>query len=440
MWILPRQLISAFAPVMGASTSDCGELSQICGQSLMQRSKPSRASFFSREWKAGRLMRLQSGAISSPSRGQRFLDAWTSSLAVIPASHSQAQASGSEPTTSDTFGHSSQMAFGFFDHDSAFSRTSKDTSVSVYGKSSMSWEAWVTERRGEYSARLKLAHLTRESGCSLWPTAKARDWKDTTGCSLDAVNPDGTHRNRRDRLVGAIAAEMSGPPAQENPSTDGSRRELWPTPDATGANDGVPWEKFHASMMERRAQVKKAVSEGKTKQGSGRSPNLAASVQNPQWATPKAWATPQVQDTGRTAEAYLIAKKKHGSALQASLQIQVKAWATPTAAEAKNQNTSTQVYLQNPQWATPSSSMMAGRSEEMNCRAGREGYGHVGNHLLRQTGNQGKLNPRWVETLMGLPVGWVMPSCASPVTIEPTNSGCSETESSQLPPQELLPF
>ena len=26
----------------------------------------------------------------------------------------------------------------------------------------------------------------------------------------------------------------------------------------------------------------------------------------------------------------------------------------------------------------------------------------------------GKLNPRWVETLMGLPVGWTMPSCTEP--------------------------
>jgi hypothetical protein len=34
----------------------------------------------------------------------------------------------------------------------------------------------------------------------------------------------------------------------------------------------------------------------------------------------------------------------------------------------------------------------------------------------------GKLNPRWVETLMGLPVGWTMPSCASPVTIERMSS------------------
>lgn len=33
----------------------------------------------------------------------------------------------------------------------------------------------------------------------------------------------------------------------------------------------------------------------------------------------------------------------------------------------------------------------------------------------------GKLNPRWVERLMGLPVGWTMPSCAFPVTIAQTN-------------------
>jgi hypothetical protein len=35
-----------------------------------------------------------------------------------------------------------------------------------------------------------------------------------------------------------------------------------------------------------------------------------------------------------------------------------------------------------------------------------------------------KLNPRWVETLMGLPVGWVMPSCVNPITprSEPSQS------------------
>lgn len=45
----------------------------------------------------------------------------------------------------------------------------------------------------------------------------------------------------------------------------------------------------------------------------------------------------------------------------------------------------------------------------------------------------GKLNPRWVETLMGLPVGWTMPSCAFPATIVPMNSGSSETGSCPSP-------
>ena len=42
-----------------------------------------------------------------------------------------------------------------------------------------------------------------------------------------------------------------------------------------------------------------------------------------------------------------------------------------------------------------------------------------------------KLNSRWVETLMGLPIGWTMPSCASPVTIALTSCDSSATESCQ---------
>jgi hypothetical protein len=49
----------------------------------------------------------------------------------------------------------------------------------------------------------------------------------------------------------------------------------------------------------------------------------------------------------------------------------------------------------------------------------------------------GKLNPRWVETLMGLPIGWTMPSCTSPQTIAPTSCGSSAMELC-LPPQSEL--
>jgi hypothetical protein len=42
--------------------------------------------------------------------------------------------------------------------------------------------------------------------------------------------------------------------------------------------------------------------------------------------------------------------------------------------------------------------------------------------------HQGKLNPRWVETLMGLSIGWTMVNCANPYAIELMNSECLGTE------------
>jgi hypothetical protein len=82
-------------------------------------------------------------------------------------------------------------------------------------------------------------------------------------------------------------------------------------------------------------------------------------------------------------------------------------------------------------WATPATRDTQGPMGE----AAQERKGNpmdtLPNQLMK---NGGKLNPRWVETLMGLAVGWVMPSCTSPVTIEQTNSDYSETELSLQPP------
>ncbi len=52
----------------------------------------------------------------------------------------------------------------------------------------------------------------------------------------------------------------------------------------------------------------------------------------------------------------------------------------------------------------------------------------------------GKLNPRWVETLMGLPIGWTMPSCTSPQTIAPMSCDSSAMELSLPPQRELSGF
>lgn len=59
----------------------------------------------------------------------------------------------------------------------------------------------------------RFPNLETVVGKVTWPTPKSRDYKDTTGCSLDATNPDGSDRDRRDRLVGAVV-DRYGQPAK----------------------------------------------------------------------------------------------------------------------------------------------------------------------------------------------------------------------------------
>ena len=57
--------------------------------------------------------------------------------------------------------------------------------------------------------------------------------------------------------------------------------------------------------------------------------------------------------------------------------------------------------------------------------------------MIHRQKNQ-TLNPRWVESLMGLPIGWVMPSCVNPWTIVQMSSECLVMESCQPQQREHL--
>ena len=118
---------------------------------------------------------------------------------------------------------------------------------------------------------------------------------------------------------------------------------------------------------------------------------------------PESWQTATVS-TGAH-------RQKDGSMID-KLDQQVKSWATPRAGKTTDENPET--------WKA------------------RQEKGDVSTvPLTAQVKNHtsGKLNPRWVETLMGLPVGWTMPSCVSPVTIERMSSDYSETESCRQQPK-----
>jgi len=364
-WILPKQLHTlASALDTAALISDSEEQSQICAQSLFLRSKLSPARTWSLKWKRDTWIAHLSGRILKPSLGERFVTEWTSSLVVIPANLSQPQESDSAQKTPATSGHSSQMEFGFFDPASASLKMSRDTSVSDCEKSLESWNKWVTKCRGEYSVRVKLAHLTRENEClSLqWPTP-------IQGDSHLASTPEAAQRRIAEGKVTLSRLVESGRLAPVNPSTDGSRLESWATPEC---KNHVGYQVDRTGAMW---------------------PRLGSQV--------KAWATPRAGCLGSRAPG------TGGKVLEE--QVKGGNWATPRSRDAGD-------------WMMNKERLAAGKPEDT-----------LTGQATQSNKGSGKLNPRWVETLMGLPVGWVMPSCANPVTIAPTNCACSATESCQQP-------
>jgi hypothetical protein len=90
---------------------------------------------------------------------------------------------------------------------------------------------------------------------------------------------------------------------------------------------------------------------------------------------------------------------------------------------------------QTKQWATPNACDHKGATTSAACKQ----WESRGQNLPEQTASitAGRLNPRWVETLMGLPIGWTMPSCTSPQTIELMSCDSSAMELC-LPPQSGL--
>ena len=332
MWILPKQLRTlACALDTEALISDSEEQSLICAQSLLLRSKLSPARTWSLKWKRDSWTAHLSGRILKPSLGKAFEIAWTYLLEVIPASHSAQPESEQEKTTQGICGLGSQMEFALCDREPVFSRTSKDTSRLDSPQSSAIWKSLVTESRGEYSQRLNAVRRINEKECLSWPTAATRDYKGKSGSGRQERkgNPSDTLPN---------SMEIYGQAAPANPSTDGSRPELWLTP---RANEPTADNNFVTRNSDR---------------GEHCHSSLATQV--------KTWATPQSRDA-KGAEGRMI---REGQSTDLPSQTEV----APT---------------------------------------GKWNRAH------------GKLNPRWVETLMGLPVGWTMPSCASPVTIAPMNCG-----------------
>lgn len=443
MWILTPSLTSRFAAATGASTSASNEqLASAFARSLLSRSKHSPQRTWLQRLKRDSWTTHLSGAISSDSLGESFTDWWTSSLAATRASRSAQPASDSAPKTQDTSGRLSQMELLQCDQVSVSLKTSRDISRWGCPTLSKTWQDWVTERRGAWRARVNAARLIRGSGSSSWPTISVNESKNSVGKS---------QLDRNSIPLGTMAAWTTPTPWQQEESLDS-------------------WE------------TRKAKNKAKGYNGNGQGTPLDMQVKILGQAAPASssslgsrqgllvdWRTPQAQEAGAKVETLFTKdgapampgqrayrKTPSGRLVLQSQTINqqvemVENWATPRA----NERDGTRTPNGNPAkdgiplglqarveetWATPAVTMTGGPTGLGGGSGNRaKMYRLMGEEVGRQM-CCGKLNPRWVETLMGLPIGWTMPSCSRPLTIAPTSYDSSGMALCQPAQSERLDF
>lgn len=282
MWIIPST-ISPSAPVTAASTLDCEQFCQVAERSLMWRSKASPARTWSRRWNRVGWIQHLSARICTSSHSQSFEDWWTSSLEDSRASRSATLAHAWELKTRATSGRQSPEESESADQLLFSSRTwtelqlrSLPATARFSTTSSATWKAWVTERRQDSLQRRKSAHRTSENvGSSwgwptpttqmekprakyagaaandgknlidvvVWPTASARDWKDTPGMSTTRSDRPGQAR-AADQLPRAVF-KHDGLQGQGTNSTNGNRG-AYLNPDWVETLMGLPpgWTDF----------------------------------------------------------------------------------------------------------------------------------------------------------------------------------------------------
>ena len=367
MWIIPKNLSDICPSVQDTegSTLDSEEFCQSAEQSLMWRSNPSLSKTWLTRLKRNNWMQHLFTRTLKHSRSESFEDAWTSSLGDSPANLSQMLGQSNQQKTPDISSPTSSKESESADPQLSFLRMSKELSQAKQEMenpfSSMSleaWKKWVTEQRQEYSQRQKLAHLTRENESLSWATPNTMDHMAER--SPEAMERQfATHRKGRTR--------PSNLREQVN----------WPTATVAGLVEGGV-----AAKVKLTPTGFKAVRENGTEYGA-KLRDAVETLEN--WPTPRA-----TKMEGSTS-------KDYGNCL---LETVKENWPTPTSRDWKGSykpESMTRKDGKSPMDALP-------QMAEYDPTSGRQDPTSPNTNGKNPVSL--KLNPNWVEQLMGLPVGW----------------------------------
>ena len=350
-----------------------------------------------------------------------------------------------------------------------FSPAKQSTESQFSSMSSEHWKKWITEQRQEYSQRKKSAHLTRESESSSleldmnWGTPAANDANKTPHCEVNS-NQAGLTRSvgrAEANWPTPTIAEVSGGMRLDQIKSgkwhniqlrekialmEEEKEKNWVSPTASQAEkpqgpnsqqkglqsqvrkDAVETQERNwatPSTMDHLNVVRKP-EERPEKANKGGCKNLREKVMQPQnWATPEAqnhtgyqtkngqvfprlgsqvknWPTASARDWKDTAG---MSTERDGKALGRVDQLPRAVYHHDGLQDQANLNTTGK----NPEsWPTPRANKVHPEITEQNREhlANRKKANleeDIAGHCGKATG---KLNPNWVEHLMGLPVGW----------------------------------
>ena len=346
---------SLCVPATMESAEDLKELFQIYELSLTVRSKPTQLPTLLRKWKRDNWMRVLCSRISSNFHFENYVEKLPSCQQVFPVNPSLALGNDRQLKTPDTSGLGSQMELALCVQNTVslktFPASSQQKPQMENRYSSMSLETWnkeVTDARGAYSQRKKLALHTKGNECSSWPTPQASEEKANR------------HRN--------------------NPNAKGSQEWLttkvmdnWATPQASDHIEGARTAKESNQKC------------------------LGRDLNQMNWATPN---TMDYMET-RSAEGVekIASGARKGRKRPSNLREQVD---KKTCDIYKEQN-----------WPTPRAGNPGSRKPGTGGKIlAEEAKIHAGLQDQEKSNTSGKnhgspkLNPSWVEQLMGLSTGW----------------------------------
>jgi len=388
MWIIPKNLDAyRFVQDTGGLNLDLSELSQICEQSLMWRSKHSQRRTWLARWSRVSWMSHLSGRILRPSTDSLFVERYTSSLPAIPVKESRSLAKDRENKTPDGFGRILRESLRQLNLFSSSGKTSADTLPLDSPQFTEAYEIWVTQLRQDYLVRQSAELHTDGNGCLSWPTI-------ATGRVTQQMSPS---QLKRHSLNLAMTVEKIN----------------WPTM-AMGTHERGAYA--HRGVC-------KALRQGKKPKVQELLVDRVTVEEERNWPTPEA----------QNQEGYQIVNGKKIPRL--GHQAKWPTPKTPTGGGQGERQTSgggirklEDALIINSGLLDQGNPNTNGKSQELwptpnNADSIRDGTHKAGNPTLggkirkipHGKSKAGKLNPDWVEQLQGLPVGW-------------TDCGFSETE------------